>query len=243
MSVTLDDLPMTYASTRDSLHRVAVHIVARRRQLLSTKFGLRSSPGGFAAPAAGPELEVVRTDGHWLVRERTGQPATTTTLDLRTATLAEAAELVEVDLSAPFDAGDDTPAVGAVEEALAVVPAAALALGDWYAYGWRVLDAAIGAAGPDAAASVIQLWPEHFDAGCDLAAGRRRTNLGASPGDGFHADPYLYVGPHDSDRPGDPDYWNAPFGAVIGYEQLRAAPDPVAAGLAFLQEGMTHLAG
>ena len=66
-------------------------------------------------------------------------------------------------------------------------------------------------------------------------------NLGASPGDGSSAEPYLYVGPWGPRRPGDPAFWNAPFGAVLGYAELRAAADPVEAGLAFLRRGVELL--
>jgi hypothetical protein len=87
------------------------------------------------------------------------------------------------------------------------------------------------------------LWPEHFDAGCDVVDGKgRRVNLGASPGDGFSDEPYLYVGPWEGERPGDADYWNAPFGAALGYARLLAAADPVAEGVAFVQRGLTLLA-
>lgn len=93
-------------------------------------------------------------------------------------------------------------------------------------------------------ASRTQLWPEHFDVGTTVTIGAGdadRVNLGASPGDGFHPDPYLYVGPWGSDRPGPGDYWNAPFGAVLGYADLAASDDPVAAGVAFLTAGLSHL--
>ena len=44
----------------------------------------------------------------------------------------------------------------------------------------------------------IQLWPEHFDASCLLVVGPGpddRCDLGVSPGDHHHEEPYLYVGP------------------------------------------------
>ena len=107
---------------------------------------------------------------------------------------------------------------------------------------WRVLDEAVAEAGADAGPTVLQLWPEHFDAGCDLGVGGgRRTNLGASPGDSSSPEPYLYVGPWDEDRPGDPTYWNAGFGALLGYEELRRSEDPSARALEFLRTGLAHL--
>jgi hypothetical protein len=232
-------LPPSYESTRDALQRVAVHVLARRRHALGGKIGLRATPGGIGTPAAGPEHEVVRTSGPFLLRERTGAAASTVAVDLRTATLADAARLVEVDLAADFSAGADTPPVGDPDEVLSVDAASAAALAGWYALGWAVLD---GVATAAATPSVIQIWPEHFDAGCDVAIGEGRANLGASPGDAFHAEPYLYLGPWGEDRPGDATYWNAPFGAVLGSEALRASEDPVATGVTFLRRGLALLA-
>ena len=241
-ALELPELPPSYLATRAALQRVAVHVLARRRHALVGKIGLRATPGGIGTPAAGPDHEVVRTSGPWLVRERTGATATTIALDLRTATLGQAAELVEVDLAAAFSAGHDTPKVGDPDAPLGVDIDAAAALAAWFAFGWRVLDEALALAGPAAGPSVVQLWPEHFDAGCDLGVvAERRTNLGASPGDSSSPGPYLYVGPWDDARPGDPDYWNAAFGAVLGYEELRRAEDPSARALDFMRTGLAHL--
>ncbi|MEM9514592.1 MAG: hypothetical protein AAGA42_07000 [Actinomycetota bacterium] len=55
---------------------------------------------------------------------------------------------------------------------------------------------------------------------CTNLADGDGINLGGSPGDGFSAEPYLYVGPWSANRPGDPDYWNAPFGAVLTRGEL-----------------------
>lgn len=240
--MTLRPLPASFVATRDSLQRVATHVLARRRHQLCAKIGLRATPGGIGTPACGPDHEVIRISGTRLLRERTGSGAQTTSVDLATATLDDAAALAGVDLSAPFEAGHDTPAVGDSREPLRVDASAADVLADWFRFGWAVLDAAVAALGPDAEPSVVQLWPEHFDAGCDVAANPdRRANLGASPGDSFSAQPYLYVGPWDPERPGDPAYWNAPFGAVLTYDQLVASPDPVAVAVAFLRRGVELL--
>jgi hypothetical protein len=238
----LGALPTTFEATRASLHRVAVHVLARRRQALTGKIGLRATPGGFGTPAAGPEPEVVRVTGARLVRERTGATAASTSLDLTEASLADAALVAEVDLAAALDVGHDTPSLGDPDAALSVDLAAAVALGRWFALAWDVLDAALGALGPPAQPSVVQLWPEHFDAGCDVAAGGRRVNLGASPGDGGEPEPYLYVGPWDDARPGDAAYWNAPFGAVLRHRDLQTSADPAAHGVAFMLEGVARLA-
>ena len=62
------------------------------------------------------------------------------------------------------------------------------------------------------------LWPEHFD----VAIRVDDVNFGVSPGDGFIAEPYAYIGvaaPHDGDR-----FWNAPFGAAVPLRELGGAP-------------------
>jgi hypothetical protein len=73
------------------------------------------------------------------------------------------------------------------------------------------------------------LWPEHFDVGITAGA----INYGASPGDDHIADPYLYVGPHDGRPPGDPAFWNAPFGAARTFRQIGT----VAEAAAFFRDG------
>lgn len=240
-----DSLPATLATTRTALQRVAVHVVARRRHDLVGRFGLRVTPGGFGTPAAGAEHdhEVVRVSGAWLIRERTGSAAATASLDLRTASLADAAELAGVDLAADFSAGTDTPPVGPLHEVLAVDPEAAAVIADWYALGGSVLDEVLARQDASASPSVVQLWPEHFDVGCDLSVGPDvRVNLGLSPGDGFVAEPYAYVGPRGPERPGDPAYWNAPFGAVLSWTDAKKSRTPPAGILDFLLTGLARLA-
>jgi len=142
--------------------------------------------------------------------------------------------------------GTDTPDLGPVDQPLQIDPAGVAALAAWLSLAAQLLDEVVVASPAAATPTVAQLWPEHFDVGLDLAfdlAGpaERRVNLGGSAGDTFHATPYLYVGPWTAERPGEPEYWNIPFGALIGYEELRAADDPVAAGRAFLAEGLARL--
>jgi hypothetical protein len=134
--------------------------------------------------------------------------------------------------------------LGDIDGILALDHDAVVAVGDWLGYGWRVIDEVVAAAGRSASPSTIQLWPEHFDAACDIAVGPGaddRCNLGVSPGDDEHPEPYLYVGPWTSARPGDRTYWNARFGAALGAGEVQASADPVAAGVAFLQRGLALL--
>jgi hypothetical protein len=152
------------------------------------------------------------------------------------ASLRALADVAGADPDRPFDVGHDTPPVGDPDEPLSLDADAASVIAAWFDLGWQALDAACRGH----QASTIQLWPEHFDAGCDVAVGPRRDdrcNLGCSPGDAFHPAPYLYVGPWTPERPGPPGYWNAPFGAVLAGDDVVAGADPVA----FLQRGLDLL--
>ena len=229
---------MTLHPTRDALQRVATHVLARARFAATGRFGLRATPGGFGTPAFGDRVEVLRVAGEVLVRERDGGASA---IALNGATLAGLAAFAGADLGAPFDVGRDTAPIGDPEEPLAIDADAATVLADWWHLGWRALDAAIAEAVDPMA---IQLWPEHFDAGTSVAVGPRegdRCNLGVSPGDSYSDEPYLYVGPWTDDRPGDPSYWNAPFGAVLRRSELMAGPDPYATGVSFLRRGLERL--
>ncbi len=232
---TTDDL----TGTRDSMQRVAGHILARRRHAAVGRFGLRVVPGGMATPAFGPDDEVLRLAGTWLIVEsRAGGEARSRSMSIPGRSLAELADFAGADLDQPLTLGHDTPPVGDPETPIVMDPAAAATLLDWFELGSRALDAVLVQAQSPA---VVQLWPEHFDLAVDVATGTGRVNLGASPGDGFHATPYLYVGPWTSDRPGEPDFWNAPFGAVVGSETVSAQADPVAAATSFFVRGLALL--
>ena len=224
--------------TRDALQRVATHVLARARFAAVGRFGLRSTPGGFGTPAFGDAVEVLRVSGGMLVRE-VGGHASSAPLD--GATLAELAAFAGADLSTPFEAGRDTPAMGDVDEPLAIDADEAARLADWWHLGWRAIDAAVATADD---AMAIQLWPEHFDAGTSVSVGPGqgdRCNLGVSPGDAFSDEPYLYVGPWSDERPGDSGYWNAPFGAVLHQSDVVASSNQYSAGIAFLRRGLDLL--
>lgn len=240
----MDPLPSTYSETRAALHRVAAHVLARRRSDLTGKFGLRAAPAGIGIPAAGPEYEVLRTSGARLVRELTGEIASTASIDLFSSTLAEAAAFADVDLGAPLDIGRDSVDQADPNEPLGIDDAAARALGRWLSFAWPVLDEVVASLGTMASPNVIQLWPEHFDAGCDVTIGEHRATIGASTGDQHFPTPYLYLLPWEEvERPGDPGYWNATFGAVLTYDELRVAENALPAALAFLRRGVEALAG
>jgi hypothetical protein len=242
---SLADLPDHYAETRDALQRVAVHIVARARSQATERFGLRPTVGGFGTPEFGQDLVRVRVSGTRLIRETGGSSGTTstaTTIDGHS--LAALAAVAGVDLDRALDVGHDTPPLGDVSELLAVDATSAEVLAGWYAVVTAALDCVVTALPAGAAPTMVQLWPEHFDVALDAAATEdRRANLGGSPGDGFHAEPYAYVGPWTADRPGDESFWNAPFGAVLGYRALVGVADPVDTLTDFFLDGVRRLAG
>jgi hypothetical protein len=222
--------------TRTELQRVAVHLLARRRLAATGRFGLRATPGGFGTPAFGaPDApEVLRVDGTLLVHELGGDVRTWT---LPGRSLLELAEAVGADLGTGLSVGEDTPPLGDAGAPLQIDPVAAERLGAWLDLGWRSLDRVAGGA---EGAVAVQLWPEHFDAGTSVAVGSDRddrANLGASLGDDLHPEPYLYVGPWGPERPGDPAYWNAPFGALVGMADVA----DLGAAVAFLQRGIDLL--
>jgi hypothetical protein len=237
----LPPVPPGYTEARTDLHRVAVHVLARRRHALTGRFGLRPAPGGFATPwtdrADGGET--LRVSGTDLVRERVdGHGAHTLVVGLAGANLAGLAAAVEVDLDPGFTVGTDTPALGDVEAPLAATAAAVGVMAHVLGAGAIALDRTLGRRGAPAAPTIAQLWPEHFDLGLDVAVGGGRVNLGISVGDGHQADPYAYVGPWGAERPGDPEFWTAPFGAVLGYGTLVAAADPMGAMVDFFERGL-----
>jgi hypothetical protein len=93
----------------------------------------------------------------------------------------------------------------------------------------RVAEHLLAAEVPGDRPGAVVLWPEHFDVGITAGA----INYGASPGDDHVADPYVYVGPHDGPPPGDPAFWNAPFGAARTCRQIGT----VAEAAAFFRDG------
>lgn len=241
---TFDD---PYRDTRSALRSVATHVLARAQHARSGRIGLRVAPGGFGTPEYGPDHERIRVSGGVLVHEaRSAAGATSRALAIDGATLAELARFVGVDLSVDFSVGHDTPPLGDVDARIRVHGPAVRALADWYSVVSQALDRVLADTTAAATPTLAQLWPEHFDVALDLAfdessPSERRVNLGGSPGDEFHPEPYLYVGPWTPDRPGEPAFWNAPFGAVIGVE-VMSADDPAEAATGFFRAGLDRLA-
>lgn len=225
----LEPLPFTFEDTRDSLHRVAERVISPARQRDNGKIALRWTLGGFGTPFFGADAQI-RVEGGQLVIDAGGEERRHPIV-----TIAGAAAAIGFDL------------VGATEEQLdaplAIDPAAARVLGDWYGFATSVLEELRAEAPPDSFASRVQLWPEHFDVAVELGSEEegRRANFGGSPGDESHPEPYLYVGPW-IERPPD-ELWQARGfpGAEMTYAELLAAPDQRAAALDFFRARIAAL--
>jgi hypothetical protein len=228
MTTVLEPLPDSYAETRAALHRLASHVLAPARKALSGRIGLRPAPRGFGTPPFG-DGQQLRVEGACLVRERAGD---TESIDI--TSLTAAAAFAGVELSSDPGIGHDPPPLGDCDSPLAVDAAAAESVGAWFAFSDAVLyELREELATSGQACSEVQLWPEHFDLGCNIEG----VNFGCSPGDGYLAEPYVYVGPWDTEGLADGGFWNAPFGAVLPYKELLTASDQHGAALDFLRRG------
>lgn len=224
---------------RLELQRIATHVLAAARFAADGKFGLRVTPTGIATPAFGTDDTVLRLAGPTIVRESRGQDGTRSkSLGIAGRTLAELANFAGVDLDVSVNVGHDTPPLGEIDAVIELEPAAVEGLLSWFRVGTVALDLVLSRANDP---SVIQLWPEHFDVALDVSTGSGRVNLGASPGDEYCADPYLYVAPWESDRPGDPSFWNAPFGAVLVRSQGVDPRNQIDAAVSFMESGLDLL--
>ena len=241
-------LPAEWPEQREELRRIATHILARARHAASGRFSLEPSIGGFGTPtfttADGTlrRLRVTTAGGAYLVDEQINTAgATARYFPLFDTSIAALADAIGVDLDTDFSVGHDTPGVGDRNRPIRVDPLAVSTIGEWYALGSIAIDQSVAAL-TAGAVSVARVWPEHFDLGTDVeVAPGRRCNLGASPGDRPHPDPYLYVGPWGDERPGDDGYWNAPFGAVCSRADIVNTDAPLNTAAAFFHDGIRRL--
>ncbi len=242
--MTLVPLADSFAESRDTLYRLATHVVARAHHAATGRIWLQPTPGGFGTPDHGADQTRIRISGGLLVvdvggGDRPGSRAT----PIAGSSLTELAGFVGVELTPDFSVGTDTPPIGDLDRPLTLVDDDVRALGAWYGLTNQMLDEITARAPASAGPTFARLWPEHFDTAIDVGLGpgddpARRANVGGSPGDGFLAEPYLYVGPWTSERPGGDGYWNAPFGAVLGYADLAAASDSLATAVTFATSGL-----
>lgn len=222
-------------TTRGELHRIGAHVPGRRRFEVSGYSALRSSPGGCATPAFGPEPETVQLAGSFLIRE-VGTVATS--MAVPGSTMRHVAQFAGADLGAEFSAGAATPALGALDEPMALDEGEMAGLLDWFDRGWRVLDL-VTSHDQTSEVHAVQLWPEHFDVGTAVELGSG-GGLRFSAGDRFCDEPYADVGPWGTERPGAAAYWNAPFGAYLpwsGADRPSACSSFIAHGLETVARG------
>lgn len=185
-------------ATRNSLHALAELVLAGPQHALAGRIVLAVKPDGFGTilePALTVNgTELVTSDGARIQ------------LDGRTiAEVAHDADVVPHSLADVYSDGSELDE----HHVLTVDPQAAAEIFDAFNRG----DAALAAFAPE---ETRALWPEHFDVGIT----RNEANYGVSPGDGFLAVPYAYVGPWSRGGLTGP-FWNAPFGAARPVSEIE----------------------
>lgn len=220
-----------FVSTRNSLHQVAEHVVAKARYIDDGKVELTAFEGGFATPLLA-KARRVRVDGLDVVVEDD-----TESRRAGLTTIAAAAAFVGVEAGFPTELYA-AATILQPNAALQIDRGAAGAFAAWSAFSADVLGQ-FATEIADADPSPLVLWPEHFDQAffTNESDESRRANYGASPGDAGNPEPYLYVGPWGVVA--HHEFWNATHfnGAVLPLSQLVAVDDPLAAALQFLQSG------
>lgn len=209
-------------ATRLSLHAIAEHVLAADLWHHTGKIGLRRTSGGFGQPEVLVDgvRHRLRVDGtHLVVLEGDVERWEELT------TPAAAAAFAGTELGAPTEVFAPLTELHPHEE-LRIDPGAAKVLHDWFAFVDAVLEE-LRRRHRDRRPSISQLWPEHFD----LAFTVSEVNVGGSPGDADHPEPYLYVGPW---APVEGETWNEPWGLSIPASQVADE----AAAVEALDEGM-----
>jgi hypothetical protein len=194
--------------TRRSLHAVAELVLAGPQYRATGRLRLRVVPGGFAT-AFQPD---VRVQGSRVVAGESLSEISGQTAHALGVCLGVAAGEPEGAYRDGCGVGIDEPLALRAHHAAVVLDA--LALGN----------SALAAFAP---AEAPVLWPEHFD----VAIRVDDVNYGLSPGDGFIAGPYAYVGV--GQVPAGDAFWNAPFGAARPLRDL----DDLDGTITFFAEG------
>jgi hypothetical protein len=216
--------PEVLRTTRESLHRVAEHLLAATRKRATGEITLAQAAGGFRTPPL-PDGSALAVDGTVLVV--TGPDGERRE---RLRTLAQAAAFAGVPAGFPWT--KHPPATPFEPDApLPLDEAAAAALAGWFRLGQEALSTLASEVAAESP-SEPQLFPEHFDLG--VTAGP--VNYGFSPGDDAVPEPYVYVGPHRLPPPAG-DFWNASFGAYRTWSQVGSTEQ----ALDFLRAGHSSL--
>lgn len=232
--MTLEKLPASFVETRDALHQIAFFAISPARYRAVGRMGLKAAPGGFGTPEF--DGRVARVEGTLLIQESDGDVATQ-----EITTIRAAAEFLGLDYEVEwFSNFHDPLAPVDPDRRLAVDRESALALGEWFGFGFDTLNRLSDQGHEGDEVSEVQLWPEHFDPATELGDHGRgeRASFGASPGDAAHEEPYLYVAAwSEIDRSNH--FWNDDSfnGASLAYTDLLESGDPVSRGLDFLLEG------
>ena len=229
----LAPIPAAYARTLADLHRLVVYAVSPAQRLVNGEIILESSHGGFSTFEY--DGHVARVVDDRLVLDGAAHPSTT----LRAAAAALGIE-PDVGQQEQFD----VPPHGDLDEPLQIDLTAAAVVADWFEFATHTLEHLRAHAEPGDDATIVRIWPEHFDAAIDMGdadAGRRAT-YGGSPGDRHHAEPYLYASPWAGRI--DPFFDDQTFkGVSLTYAELLAAADPQHAAREFLEEARRRIAG
>ena len=229
----LAPIPAAYARTLADLHRLAVYAVSPAQRLVNGEIILESSHGGFSTFEY--DGHVARVVDDRLVLDGAAHPITT----LRAAAAALGIE-PDVGQQEQFD----VPPHGDLDEPLQIDLTAAAVLAGWFEFATHALEHLRAHAEPGDDATIVRIWPEHFDAAIDMgdADAGRRTTYGGSPGDRHHAEPYLYASPWAGRI--DPFFDDPTFkGVSLTYAELLAAADPDHAAREFLEEARRRIAG
>ena len=233
-------LPDDFQFARDQLHQIAFYALAPARYAVAGKMGLRATPDGFGTPPY--DDRVSRVEGNLLVHEQGGNIATQPITTIRAA-----AEFFGVGYEVEWytDFRDPLPAMDP-DRPLKVGETPSSALGEWFGFGFEVLEELRGHGDEADAVSEVQLWPEHFDAATEMGSEElgQRASFGASPGDAGHLEPYLYVAAWSEVDRSDP-YWNDRHfnGASLPFTALLEAEDQSRVALDFFLAGYRVLHG
>ena len=230
----LRPLPERFIETRDALHQIAYFALSPARYQMVGRMGLRPAPGGFGTPEF--DGRVARVEGNTLVHSQDENIAVRTIESVRDAARFFGVEYEEEwfhDFRDPLDPIDP-------DLVLEVDDSAARSVGQWFEFGFDVLEKLRSHGVESDEVSEVQIWPEHFDAAVEMGdqSEGRRASYGASPGDGEHPEPYFYLAAWgDIDRANP--YWNdVTFnGSSLGFAELETADDPVEKALDFLLAG------
>ncbi len=222
--------PSSLPESRDALHRLAAYVIAPVRHRATGRFGLRATSGGFGTPEFAGRR--VRVEGLELIDEVDGSERRH-----QISTLQAAADFLGGPVDPETAAEHDSPALGNVDEALAIDESASRLLGAWFETAFEALRT-VAEDEESVDASEPQLWPGHFDAAIEAGDEDHRGSYGASSGDHSIDEPYLYLSIWYPDRIGvdvSDAIWNAPafIGSMLKLSDFPSGADPVAVAVDF----------